>query len=167
MKTPLIILASGLLLSPGLLHAQYRIDWHQIGSGGGAATGNVYVVSGTIGQPGVGAATGGSFGLVGGFWAFIGTVPTAGAPRLNIERVGDNVRVFWLAAGSGDFVLQETDTLDNYPALEWKDASYPYTTNGPWISISIPLQSGSAGLGPYGGESIQIPAKRVVKFRRR
>ena len=47
---------------------QYSIDWHTIDGGGGASTGGVYSVSGTIGQPDAGGPlTGGSFSLIGGF----------------------------------------------------------------------------------------------------
>jgi hypothetical protein len=167
MKTPTVLLTSVLFLTPNLLLAQYNIDWYRIGGGGGQATGGVYAVSGTIGQNGAGTATGGAFTLVSGYWAVIGTVPMPGFPRLNIERVGDSVRVLWPAAARGDFVLQETDTLDNYPDLLWKDASYPYTTNGAWIYVTIPLSNNSLGVHPRGGEEIKIPAKKVVKFRRR
>jgi hypothetical protein len=155
-----------LLVTPGVLEAQYHIDWFRIGGGGTQATGAVYAVSGTIGQNGIQIASGGPFTLVSGFWALIGTVPTPGAPRLFIERVGDSVRIFW-AGGGKDFVLQEADTLDNYPAVQWKDVSYPYTTNGGWISITMPLPKTSSGFVAVDDGQILIPAKRVVKFRRK
>ncbi len=37
----------------------YVIDWYKISGGGGASTGGVYAVSGTIGQPDAGGAAGG------------------------------------------------------------------------------------------------------------
>lgn len=46
------------------------LSWHTIDGGGGTSTGGTFSISGTIGQCDAGMAlTGGSFGLVGGFWA--------------------------------------------------------------------------------------------------
>jgi len=56
------------------LAADYSIDWYTIDGGGGTSTGGDFQVSGTIGQPDAGAATGGPYQLVGGFWAFTQSV---------------------------------------------------------------------------------------------
>jgi hypothetical protein len=44
------------------------IDRATIDSGGGRSTGGPYTVEGTLGQPDVGTAGGGSYRLRGGFW---------------------------------------------------------------------------------------------------
>lgn len=166
MKRPWKHLGLSLLLfSPGLLRGQYQIDWSRIGGGGGQATGGVYAVSSTTGQSGSGVAAGGPFALVSGYWALLGSLPTAGAPRLAIERFGDQVLVSW-PTWAGDFILQETDSLDNYPAIEWKDVPPPYTTNGGRIFVAFPVRNSGLRLATD-EEVIRIPAKRVVKLRSR
>ena len=62
----------------------YTIDWSTIDGGGGTSTGGVYSVTGTIGQPDVGALSGGNFTLDGGFWGVVAAVQTPGAPWLTI-----------------------------------------------------------------------------------
>lgn len=48
----------------------YSISWWTVDSGGGNSVGDVYTLSGTIGQPDAGAQlSGGDFTLQGGFWA--------------------------------------------------------------------------------------------------
>lgn len=48
----------------------FEINWHTLDGGGGTSTGGSFELSGTIGQADAGAAiTGGSFAVVGGFWA--------------------------------------------------------------------------------------------------
>ena len=65
------------------VHAQsgggYDLTWNTVDGGGAMnATGGVYTLGGTIGQPDAGAAlTGGGYTLVGGFWGGAGP---AGAP---------------------------------------------------------------------------------------
>jgi len=48
----------------------YSLDWYAL-AGGGITTsaGGNYSLGGTIGQPAAGASTGGSYNLIGGFWA--------------------------------------------------------------------------------------------------
>ncbi len=61
-----ITLAGGLVALAG----SYDSSWRTIDSGGAMrTTGGDFGLSGTIGQSDVGAMTGGSFALVGGFWA--------------------------------------------------------------------------------------------------
>ena len=93
---------------------QYSIDWHTIDGGGGASTGGVYSVSGTIGQPDAGGPlTGGSFSLIGGFWALPAAVQTPGAPTLGITLgVPSFTTISWSPATPG-FVLQHSDSLTN------------------------------------------------------
>jgi hypothetical protein len=66
-----------------LVSAQtYSIDWHKIAGGGGTSTGDVYSVSGTIGQHDATSQllTGGNYSLTGGFWSLLSVVQTPGAP---------------------------------------------------------------------------------------
>ena len=68
-STMLIVLTltSGLLT--GSTSAQdYEITWSTIDCGGGTSTGDDFALSGTIGQPDVGAIAGGDYKLFGGFW---------------------------------------------------------------------------------------------------
>jgi hypothetical protein len=90
----------------------YSIDWSTIDSGGGASTGGVYSVSGTIGQPDAGGPmTNGQYSVTGGFWAFAAAVQTPGAPLLSIVPAGPGqATISWLPATPG-FVLQENLSL--------------------------------------------------------
>jgi hypothetical protein len=55
----------------------FDLSWYTIDGGGGMfSTGGSFALGGTIGQPDAGVMTGGSFELVGGFWA----LPAAGEP---------------------------------------------------------------------------------------
>jgi hypothetical protein len=77
-KTILILLAFigllvALLLSNAVTSAQsggvYDLTWNSIGGGGiSSAAGGAYTISGKIGQPNAGSATGGVYGMNGGFW---------------------------------------------------------------------------------------------------
>ena len=90
----------------------YSIDWHTIDGGGGASTGGVYSVSGTIGQPDSGALSGGSFSLAGGFWGIISAIQTPGGPLLTIHRTPTNsVIVSWPSPSTG-FALQQIGNLN-------------------------------------------------------
>ena len=155
-------LLCALFLTPASLLAQPTIHWHSFDGGGGASAGGRYRVNGTAGQPDAGAAmTGGILSASGGFWV----VPMPGAPRLSIERVTGGVRVSWpLAAGDG--VLEQSDTLNGSP-VPWTAAPYPYVTNGSRIFVTLPLPPGNPVAPAMNGEVIQIPAKKLIRFRKR
>ncbi len=122
---------------------QYAIDWFTIDGGGGTSTGGVYSVSGTIGQPDAGRMTGASYALDGGFWGFVRTIQTPGAPLLSVERIGTSVRVFWPVPAT-DFVLDQTTALAASPAATiWTQVSFPYSTNATHISITVPAPMGT------------------------
>lgn len=110
-----LVLACGwwVLLSSGVALAQYSIDWHTIDGGGGASTGSVYSVSGTIGQPDAGGLmSGGNYSLTGGFWSLLSVVPTPGAPTLTITRTDTNTAlVAWLSPSTG-WNLQQNASLN-------------------------------------------------------
>jgi len=100
----LLLLASG-------AHAQpYSIDWHKVAGGGGASTGGIYQVTGTIGQPDAGSAmSGGSYSVTGGFWSLF-AVQTPGAPLLTITYGGNQAIVSWSPSVTG-WTLQTNANL--------------------------------------------------------
>jgi hypothetical protein len=86
---------AGLLLPACALAQNYIIDWYKISGGGGACTGGVYTLNGTIGQHDASRQlTGGAYSLTGGFWA-IYAIQSPGAPLLTITYVGKNAVVSW------------------------------------------------------------------------
>jgi hypothetical protein len=90
--------------------AQYSIDWSTVDGGGGASTGGVYTISGTIGQPDAGRMSGGNYTLEGGFWGIVAAVQTPGAPLLNITWTTTNtVLVTWPYPSTGFSLQQKTD----------------------------------------------------------
>jgi hypothetical protein len=115
-----LILNLAVFLIPAVVaHAQeYSIDWYKVSGGGGASTGGVYSVSGTIGQHDAGGPmTGGNYSLTGGFWALY-AVQTPGAPLLTITHLGNQAIVSWPPSVTG-WTLQTnanlaTPTWGNY-----------------------------------------------------
>lgn len=61
----LFLLLSGIV---ALALNGYELNWYVIGGGGSAVTGGGYTMDSTVGQPVVGSASGGSYGLNTGFW---------------------------------------------------------------------------------------------------
>src|SRR5689334_12779903 len=105
MKTKLtcLLLLIGGVAAP--ISAQtLNIDWSTIDGGGGTSTGGAYAISGTIGQPDVGRATGGNYTLVGGFW---GLFPDS-LPSLKIQRRMGNLVLSWPASETGIVVQSAT-----------------------------------------------------------
>ena len=106
------------LLIPAIGFAQsYTIDWYKVSGGGGASTGSVYSISGTIGQQDAGGPlTGGSYSLTGGFWALY-AVQTPGAPLLTITYSSNQAIVSWPSSVTG-WTLQ---TNANLSTANWVD----------------------------------------------
>ena len=114
-------------LSFRALGQQYSIDWSKVSGGGGASTGGVYAVSGTIGQHDAGGPmTGGNYSLTGGFWSLISVVPTPGAPPLAISHSGTTVTVYWPSVSG--WSLQQNSSV-TAPAT-WSASSGVTTANG-------------------------------------
>ena len=114
MKICLVLAAANLLLTIRS-HANepsWSLDWFTVDGGGGASTGNVYQVIGTIGQPDAGKSmTGGAYVLDGGFWGIVAVEQTPGAPILRMRGTSPTTAVIsWLYPSTG-FVLQETSNL--------------------------------------------------------
>jgi hypothetical protein len=127
------------------VQAQYTIDKFVIAGGGGTSTGGVYAVTGTIGQPDAsGPLGGGTYTLVGGFWALPSAVQTPGAPWLSVEQLaGHNVRIYWPQPATG-FVLEQATSLATPPATTvWSQVAFPYQTNATHISISLTSPPGN------------------------
>jgi hypothetical protein len=128
-KTWRTIVAAGLfLLALGQAAlAQYSIGWSTIDGGGGASTGGVYAVSGTIGQHDAGGLmTNGQYSVVGGFWALPVAVQTPGAPTLHITNAAPGFAAVWWTPPTPGFTLQSTDSLS---PTNWVNA--PSGTNNP------------------------------------
>ncbi len=113
MKTAAVAVGAMLLLALAA-QGQYAIDWHTMDGGGGASTGGVYEITGTIGQPDAGPAQqGGDVALQGGFWALIGVMQTEGAPELRIANNNDGTATLsWAVAGSDGFQLRVATDLE-------------------------------------------------------
>jgi hypothetical protein len=118
MKTRLSILLQLLALSSLSFAQSHSIDWYKIAGGGGTSTGDVYSMSGTIGQPDAsGAISGGNYSVTGGFWSLY-AVQTASAPLLTITQAGSQAIVSWSPSSTG-WTLQTnanlaTPTWGNY-----------------------------------------------------
>ena len=119
-STAALLVAASVLVAFALRAAAqpYSIDWFKVAGGGGSSTNGQYSVSGTIGQPDAGAISGGSYSVVGGFWAIVSAVQTPGAPLLRIMPTTTNaVVVAWPAPSSG-FKLQYNADLST---TNWAD----------------------------------------------
>ena len=69
-----------LLLVPAALAQTgdgYNLAWFTVDGGGGASSGGLYTLSGSVGQPDAGVLAGGSYTLAGGFWVAPSPLPNA------------------------------------------------------------------------------------------
>jgi len=107
----------------------FSIDWFTIDGGGGASTGGVYSVSGTIGQADANPQPliGGSFSVVGGFWSLFSVVQTPGAPLLTIRLTSTNTAMVSWPSPSTGFNLQQNTNLST---AIWVPPSEIVTDNG-------------------------------------
>jgi hypothetical protein len=138
-KETFIGLAATFALIAGASAQSYSIDWHTIDGGGGASTGGVYSVSGTIGQPDAGSLTGGTYTLNGGFWGIIAAVQTSGAPLLSITRSNSFAVISWPDTAAG-YQLQEGTNLTSNA---WVAVAQPASTNAGQISVTVPATLGT------------------------
>jgi len=114
-------------LSFRALGQQYSIDWSKVSGGGGASTGGVYSVSGTIGQHDAGGPmTNGQYSVTGGFWVLPTLVQTPGTPTLHITSAAPGLASIWWTPSAPGFVLQESLSL---APTNWVNA--PSGTNNP------------------------------------
>jgi hypothetical protein len=142
MRTLTLILVLAAAASGDRLHAQsgggFELKWSTIDGGGGTSTGGVFSVSGTIGQPDAGTATGAGYQLRSGYW---GVIQTSGAPLLRITRSGGNVILSW-PNPSTTFHLQQTSTLPGLPAA-WTDVASLPVVAGPNLQVTLPAGPGN------------------------
>jgi hypothetical protein len=120
----------------------FSIDWFTIDGGGGASTGGVYSVSGTIGQADANpqSLTGGNFSVVGGFWSLYSVVQTTGAPLLTIRLTSTNTAMVSWPSPSTGFNLQQNTNLNT---AIWVTPSEIVTDNGTikFIIVNHPVGS--------------------------
>lgn len=87
--------------------AQYEIPWHTVDCGGAMySTGGTFSIGGTIGQPDAGSFTqpmaGGTFELVGGFWAGAGGACSClGDTNGDGQRNGRDIQTFVICVTAG------------------------------------------------------------------
>jgi hypothetical protein len=127
MKRLLLTITACATALPAL--AQYTLDWWTIDGGGGASTGGVYTVEGTVGQPEAGQLSGGAFALTGGFWSLLAADPNPPVPRLEVRLTTTNtVVVSWPGPATG-WKLQTTPNLATFPIV-WTELPSPYSADG-------------------------------------
>lgn len=136
-----IILSLCLAASAVAFADQYSIDWYKIAGGGGASTGGVYQVSGTIGQPDAGAAMmGGNFSVTGGFWSLIAAVQSPGAPLLTVALTQTNTAVVSWPSPSTGFALQQNSSVGT---TNWTDVGLSPNDNGTTKIVVVPASPGN------------------------
>jgi hypothetical protein len=135
-------LLPALLASVASAQTNFTINWYTIDSGGGLSTGGVYTVTGTIGQPEVGTATGGNFSLQGGFWGLVGAVQTPGAPLLSIGRTNSLMAVSWPLPTTG-FFLEQTNRLTGLVGAWPAVPASQYQTNASSVYFTLPISPGT------------------------
>ena len=117
------LISSFALLTFSCVAQDYSIDWYSIDGGGGASTGGVYSVTGTIGQPDAGATmSGGSYTIDGGFWGIIAALQTPGAPLLSIRFTATNTVVISWSSPATNFSLYQNGDLNT---TNWTPAGTP------------------------------------------
>ncbi len=130
-----------LALTLSAARAQYSIDWFSIDGGGGASTGGIYSVSGTVGQPDAGTMSGGPFALHGGFWSIVAAVQTPGAPLVAVLRTTTNTVVVSWPASADNWRLQFTSQLSS--GNSWTEIAPPYQTASTNLIFVEPAPAGS------------------------
>jgi hypothetical protein len=129
-----------LLAAAAPAFGQYEIRWYTIDAGGGASTGAVYSITGTIGQPDAGVMHGAGYGLTGGFWSQISVLQTPGAPTLTITLTRSNtVFVAWPSPELG-WELQQSSSPDS---LNWIEPPETIGDNGStrFIIVNPPAEN--------------------------
>jgi len=135
-----LIIALSALLSPIATAQSFSIDWYKVAGGGGASTGGVFTVSGTIGQHDAGQQlAGGGFSLTGGFSALY-ALQTPGSPFLTISLTPTNtVVVSWPSSSAGFMLQQSVDAA----SANWSNFSGSVTDDGTTQSVIVPIQPGT------------------------
>jgi hypothetical protein len=120
--------------------AELAVPWFKIAGGGGAATGGVYSITGTSGQPdATRPLTNGSYSISGGFWSAT-ILQSADAPWLSISTTNGLIIVSWIASAA-DWKLVTTNHLTSSAAL-WPLAVGSCETNGDRMQFVEPAVAG-------------------------
>ena len=122
------------LLAPCAFAQEFSsTGWAKIGAGSSTSSNGPYTVSGVIGQHNAGTMSGGNYSLTGNFWAIF-AVQTPGAPVLAVTLgAPPTVFVSWSLSAT-NFVLMQNSSLTT---TNWIPSSYPLTTNGGVVSVTI------------------------------
>ena len=135
MKTIALLVLSALLIVV-VQAVDFSASWSTIDGGGGASTGGVYSVSGTIGQPDAGKSSSndGQFQLNGGFWH--GELIFCGC-TLSITYSGGNVTVSWpgdlngcILEATGELQIPPTSTVWTPVSPQPTGSSYNVAVTG-------------------------------------
>jgi hypothetical protein len=83
--------------------------------------------------------SGGNFSLTGGFWSFLSTVQTAGAPLLTISLTTSNTAMVSWPSSSAGFTLQQN--TNSVASPNWGNVPTTPTDNGTikYIIVSPPV----------------------------
>jgi hypothetical protein len=139
MKTLMFLaLVAAAALVPLDLRAQpFSIPWSTVDGGGGTSTGGGFAVSGTVGQPDAGRASGGDFSIQGGFWGFAAAVQETG-PLLEIFNTATNAIVVRWPYPSTGFILQENSDVTT---TNWTDVATVPSDDGiwKWVVVTPPV----------------------------
>jgi hypothetical protein len=121
---------------------QYSIDWSTVEGGGGASTGGVYSVSGTVGQPDAGKLSGGNYSVDGGFWGVIAVVQTPGAPLLSIALNPQlsTINVSWPSPSTGWTLQQNTNSVSS---LNWSNVTSGIQDNDTTKTLTVTPPAGN------------------------
>jgi hypothetical protein len=135
----IIIATACLLVSTAAPATEYTIHWQVVAPAGGNATGGVYGLSDTLGEPAAHRTTVAANATVdGGFWALWSPV-SFGVPVLSIERLdADTVRLSWSPAGGG-WLLQRSTDLEAWNDLTADSpADESFASGGAFYRLVLP-----------------------------
>ncbi|MBI5384636.1 MAG: hypothetical protein HZA90_08085 [Verrucomicrobia bacterium] len=143
-----ILCLAAVLFLPVVLTAtasaqSYSINKFVIAGGGGLnSTGGVSAVSGTVGQHDAsGALSGGTYTLVGGFWALPIAVQTTGAPLLSILRTATNtVAVSWPSPSTG-WALEQN--INSVSSANWSNVTATIQDDGTTKTLIVNPPAGN------------------------
>ena len=123
MKTLSFLFAVAAAAASPLSAQPFSISPAVIATGGGAASGGPFRLTGTIGQAEAGPrVSDGCLSVDPGFWGTYAVVTTPGAPILHVRRVDPNYVRVAFRPDCGAWVLQWTRVLETDPtATVWTD----------------------------------------------
>jgi hypothetical protein len=133
----LLLAAMGLFTAkpPASAQSAPTLDWIASNAAGGTSAGSAYSVSASVGQPSAGSMTGGSYSVVGGFWAIAAPVGPSNAPalRIRLSEAGELI-LSWPADSSG-FELQQCSDLVR---PSWSNVTLPPSLGRDEQQVRVP-----------------------------